>query len=499
MSRRYARLLTPARQLLIGGVCGAVLTNIGCTGVTDAEAQGRLHISATRLVLRLGDTASLGVTLDHGNTVRNTAPTGREPNWDAGIAITWSSSDPAVAAVDARGVVTARGVGRTVVTVRAAGLLDTGTVVVLQDRGSSPRFASVGVGSEHSCGLTVDGAAYCWGSAWLGQTGTGAMRQFTSLVAPAPVGGGQRFTALSVGTLHSCALDADGVAYCWGDNAFGQLGDGTQSGRPSPVRTTGRPLLRQIAAGGDHTCGLTAHGRVTCWGHGLVEEPVGVPGDSVVAITAGENHHCALTARHAAYCWGDNTYGQLGTSDFTSRAAPVAVAGGLSFASISAGTFYTCGVTTDGTAYCWGYGLWGRLGTGTQATTPTPSRVLGTVAFASIEAGGGHTCGVATDGRAFCWGRNITGELGDGVSAIANPTTSDLLRLAPTAVAGSVQYLAISAGAGSVSCGVAADGQLYCWGTNGAGAVGTGRQSAAPGVRYSRYDTPTPVAPLVSP
>ena len=141
-------------------------------------------------------------------------------------------------------------------------------------------FAAVSAGSFYTCGVTVAGAAYCWGDNGLGQVGDGTTTTpGTGPSSPALVAGGVSFAAVSAGFTHTCGVTAAGAAYCWGYNFFGDLGDGTTTDRSSPVLVAG--------------------------------------GVSFAAVSAGDFHTCGVTAAGAAYCWGDNTVGQLGDGTST--------------------------------------------------------------------------------------------------------------------------------------------------------------------------------------
>jgi alpha-tubulin suppressor-like RCC1 family protein len=98
---------------------------------------------------------------------------------------------------------------------------------------------SLAAGGAHTCGLTAAGAAYCWGSNSNGQLGNGTIGGMN--IAGAPVSGGITFVSLSAGGAHTCGVTPDGAIYCWGANASGQLGDGTQADRGGPVRVTEAP------------------------------------------------------------------------------------------------------------------------------------------------------------------------------------------------------------------------------------------------------------------
>jgi alpha-tubulin suppressor-like RCC1 family protein len=213
----------------------------------------------------------------------------------------------------------------------------------------------------------------------VGQLGDGTT---TDRSLPVLVAGGVSFAAVSTGFRHTCAVTDAGAAYCWGLNSSaGQLGDGTETDRSSPVLVAG--------------------------------------GLEVAAVSAGDFHTCGVTAAGAAYCWGANGDGQLGDGTTTSRSTPVRVVGDVSFATMSAGGFHTCGATAAGAAYCWG-GNVGQLGDGTTTSQSGPVRVAGDVSLAAVHAGGSgqalgyHTCGLTAAGVAYCWGQNARGQLGDG-------------------------------------------------------------------------------------
>jgi alpha-tubulin suppressor-like RCC1 family protein len=258
------------------------------------------------------------------------------------------------------------------------------------------RFVQVDAGYYHSCGVTVTNLAFCWGLSNYGQLGNGGIR---TRLQPVIVADGQiRFRQVSLGPLHSCGITTEDRAYCWGANFGGQLGDGTTTQRPRPVPVAGGLRFRRIDAAG-YTCGLTTDNKAYCWGGGQLR-PTAIPGGmtfrqasvgcgvaqdrrgycwsdygrpqalagglSYNTLSVGLTHACGVTTDNRAYCWGDNFAGALGDGTEADRATPTAVLGGLSFRGVDPGQgAHSCGVTIGGRAYCWGHNAYGQLGRGT--------------------------------------------------------------------------------------------------------------------------------------
>jgi len=282
------------------------------------------------------------------------------------------------------------------------------------------------------------------------------------------------YRSVTAGMTHTCAIAVGGVAYCWGDNAFGQLGTGDERTTPTPVAVGGGQSFSSLSAGDGFTCGVTTSGVGYCWGRSIYrraesarqahdDAPAPVVGGLVFShISAGANHACGVTIDHTAYCWGANDAGQLGTGDTAGSPTPLPVAGRLAFDSVSAGWDHTCGVTTNRLAYCWGYNRFGQLGDGTRDATRVPREVLGVHDFVSVSAGGHHSCGVSARGTAYCWGDNFHSQMGrTGIE------TSRLGSWVPVAVASGHRFVAVAAG-GLHTCALTLDSidRVTCWGAN---------------------------------
>ena len=350
-------------------------------------------------------------------------------------------------------------------------------------------FASVNPGGLYTCGVTTAGAAYCWGKNDFGQVGDGSNVERDT---PVPVAGGLTFASVDAGGNHTCGLTTSGVAYCWGRNASdGLLGNGSTASSDVPVPVAGGLTFASISVENTHTCGVTTSGAAYCWGNGFYgnlgngstadsDVPVPVAGGLTFAsVDAGGFHTCGLTPSGAAYCWGDGFDGALGNGSTTDSDVPVAVAGGLTFASVDAGLRYACGITTAGVAYCWGTNDRGQVGDGSKVERHAPVLVQGSISFASISAGDEHTCGVVTSGPTYCWGSNNDGKLG-----IALPGGSFNV---PTSVFGELEFVSVTAWLFH-TCGVTVDNVAYCWGRNSFGQLGLGTSSGA-------AEVPMPVTP----
>ena len=422
------------------------------------------------VTLVVGDTATLAATVLNSRD---------QPIGGTGK---WSTTDTSIARVDSAGLLAAFASGQVDVVYRVGGIAGTATVVVEEPPAG---WHNVSTG----CGVR-DGSLQCW--SW---TPGG-------LGPPYELAQGSDYSRVFAGVGHSCALKADGAAFCWGSNSFGQLGDGTTTDRDNAAEVTGGLQFSTLAVGMLHTCGITDGGRAYCWGndqfgqlgiggatqscsgHACTVAPAAVdlPGpvrqiaagghDRIGEGTTGLGATCAVIASGAAYCWGWNDFGMLGDGTFESRAYPTAVVGGHHFSALAVGGFHTCGATPAGELYCWGSNDEFQLGVSIDHT-PTTTCYGGDVAWACSSAplrvplaqaavqpsvGRSHSCVRLWYGGVQCWGHNGLGEIGRGQPPAAPENVRE-----PVDILGGRTFLHIDA-TGAGTCGLSSAREAVCWG-----------------------------------
>ena len=292
-------------------------------------------------------------------------------------------------------------------------------------------FTQIVAGNFFSCGIDAGNVAYCWGdgdSATLGNGDPGDN-------VPTAVGGVEKYKQLSAFANTVCAVEigaADQQVQCWGSNEHGQAGTGSTSGlinTPTNV-TVGGGSFSSVSVGAQHTCAVKANGDAWCWGangsgqlgqgtHGadIPNPSTKIAGHSFLAVTAGDLFSCGIDTSNKAWCWGDGTFGQLGNGFFSSESdSPAAVVTASSFNAIAAGWFHVCGieVAVSHRALCWGANDDGELGNGNTTDANKPVAATPTSGFGSIAAGFNTTCAVTTANIPYCWGEGDNGQIGDG-------------------------------------------------------------------------------------
>ena len=496
----------------------------GLAVTVGPAALSNIALSAEKVVVRPGATDNLTIravdaygnsalgytdgphnlTFSGGTGVRTvTDSSGTQVNFSTATSITFTN-----------GLSTAGGVLR-INTAQTASITvgdGTHTSAPLRIVVSSVVATQVSAGGFQTCALRSDGTVECWGSDSSGQLGNG--NPLTDSSTPVIVSGLANVTQIAAGKYHTCALRNDGTVWCWGEDAYGQLGNNSTTDSPTPLEVLGAggtghlTGVTEIDADGQLTCALINDGTVRCWGHnqagqlgngstsnnaiGTPQTVVGVGGHgtlgNVAHITVGANHACALISGGTVDCWGLDDHGQLGNGGAipgTNSASPVQVEGpgGTGYLAgvtqISGGRMHVCVLRSDSTVYCWGRNETGELGDGTTINRSFPVQAGDITTATQVSAGEYHSCARLQDGTAQCWGAAAFGQIGDGTTA---NTSTPVTVIGPGGFGVLSGVAAISAGGGDVSettdwehsCALTTDQTVACWGQNNYGQLGDG-------------------------
>jgi alpha-tubulin suppressor-like RCC1 family protein len=309
---------------------------------------------------------------------------------------------------------------------------------------------AVATGDYHTCAVIKGGTVQCWGWNFRGQLGNGLSGMGVFSTVPTPVGQLSNASSVVAGENHTCALLSDGTVNCWGRNDSHQLatGDVTQRATPASVLTgsstpTALTNVTALAATQNHTCAIQSTGALYCWGYdawgqlgnGVSDSngpAVAVRTGSILAVSVGVGyyHSCAVLTAGSPYnvqCWGSGSGGELGDGNTTyDSLTPVNAKTSAKAVAIALGYSHSCAVLVDGTVQCWGENTDGQLGSGSTSDqpTPVPGTVKGLSQVVGLSCGDLHTCAVVSGGKVYCWGSNNFGQLGCGSNGgdIATPT-----------------------------------------------------------------------------
>lgn len=424
------------RGIVVSALAGATLASCGgeSTGLDDLTPVASLTITPISDTLLTRQSLKLELrAFDSEGSLLSDRP------------VAWASAEPAIASVTAGGVLTAVAPGTTVIRAMAGDVADSVTVTT-----RTLLFEHVYVGASLSCGLEASGEAWCWGNVGPNGYGNGSLDD-TRQDVPTRAAVGHAFTSLALARMSACGIEASGSVLCWGQNASGQLGNGTTTAQGAPVPVSGLTGSVQLAAGDSHFCARSSAGTVSCWGdnesfqagqpiRGVIALPRPVAlGGPASEIAAGAVHSCALVAGQS-FCWGADDRRQLGNDTTYDRLVPVLAATGdgasRTWSEVEASNQHTCGRDASGAVFCWGL-LEGEGDNNTLAWVPT--RRFPSISATDIAGGWLLQCAVSDQQAAWC----------DGV-------TYSQVELAASGAVTSV------IAAGSQACVLQTDGAVAC-------------------------------------
>jgi len=296
-------------------------------------------------------------------------------------------------------------------------------------------WKQISCGNQHTAAIKTDGTLWIWGdntSPAFGAPGKLGTNDTTSRSTPVTTFvGGNDWKQVSCGYCHTAAIKNDGSLWTWGGNPFGELGINNTANRSTPVTTfAGGNNWKFVSAGNSITGAIKTDGSLWVWGvaqGGRLGNNVGSTTTFPTPVTtfAGGNNwkqvSCARGTNMIAvktdgslWTWGDNSNGQLGTNDATSRSTPVTTfAGGNNWKQVSIG-YGMAAIKTDGTLWTWGENDNGQLGINAAGSRSTPvTTFAGGNNWKSVDCGYKHNTAIKTDGSLWTWGQNNGGQLGN--------------------------------------------------------------------------------------
>jgi alpha-tubulin suppressor-like RCC1 family protein len=385
------------------------------------------------------------------------------------------------------------------------GQLGDGTNVgkVIPKRIFASGIKKISTGAKYTCAIKNDSSLWCWGENSSGQLGLGIIGGYYT--TPQPVTTNVVKVSTSIGgwgDRHTCAVKSDSSIFCWGNNSYGQLGNGSFGNNisyPSSdiyVDAFYNRLtdIYHVSVGNSHTCAVDNKNQIWCWGNNYYGQ-LGIGKDSnyyqtyyrfprqvtsvgkVKGVSAGYSSTCVIKQDNSLWCWGENDSGQLGDGTFINRAFPhMKITDNV--LQISANQYHTCAIRSDNSLWCWGSNLYGQLGLGfSGGNINTPQKV--TEEVASVSVGEKHTCAMKQDNSPLCWGDNQLGQIGDG---------TNIQRVSPYPVKISDIVISVSSGYDH-TCALMSDRSLWCWGSNSYGQLGASSTSYCGGWSYCKNPT----------
>lgn len=336
---------------------------------------------------------------------------------------------------------------------------------------SSTATTAIGHNSKFYATVKTDGTLWAWGNNVYGQLGDGTTLSKSS---PVQVGTANNWIQVAQGQFHTVAIDTDGKIWSWGRNNYGQLGDGTFNNSSTPNQIGSSTIWSKVVCGLNSTMAIKTNG--TLWGWGRNERgelgngtttnvlaPTQIGSSTIwsqVAISSG--HTVAVKTNGTLWSWGSNTHGQLGDGTRLPSSTPSQIGSLNDWTQVAVGTHHTVAVKSDGTLWGWGYNQYSQLGNGTTTKYSSPVQIGTGTSWAQVATNYYHTTAIKSDNSLWAWGWNNYGQLGIG---------SQSSQSIPVHVGTANNWVQVENSSTSTYA-TNTDGELYSWGQNDFGQLG---------------------------
>jgi alpha-tubulin suppressor-like RCC1 family protein len=335
---------------------------------------------------------------------------------------------------------------------------------------------TISAGNVHTLALKTDNKLWAWGDNGYGQLGDGTA---DIRVTPSAIGGSD-WLALNCGYAYSLGIKTNRTLWAWGDNGYGQLGDINIVDSTIPNQIGAESDWSMFSGGDNHSLGLKTNRILWAWGDNEFgqlgdsdiwnydQRQIGASSDWLI-LACGSNHSLGLKTNRTLWVWGLNSSGQLGDGTTTNRTTPRNIGATSDWSMLSGGENHSLGIKTNCTLWAWGKNDVGQLGLGYTSISVTNLTPIGIDSdWVVIASGDNHAIALKNNGAIWSWGDNQYGQLGLG-----DPYEIGANRATPTQIGTNSDCVSIVTG-GLHSIAIKTNGTLWAWGRNFEGQLGLG-------------------------